>query len=61
LGAVQAFAGRDSKTELNIPGGRLYFVNCEEIKGNGLDENSNSGCLGGREEHGGAEREAEDG
>jgi hypothetical protein len=27
-----------SKTELNVPGGLLDFVNCEEIKGNGLGE-----------------------
>jgi hypothetical protein len=27
-----------SKTELNVPGGLLDLVNCEEIKGNGLGE-----------------------
>jgi hypothetical protein len=27
-----------SKTELNVPGGLLDFVNCEEIKGNGILE-----------------------
>jgi hypothetical protein len=27
-----------SKTELNVPGGLLNIVNCEEIKGNGLGE-----------------------
>jgi len=27
-----------SKTELNVPGGLLDFVNCEEIKGNGIFE-----------------------
>jgi hypothetical protein len=27
-----------SKTELNVPGGLLDFVNCEEIKGNGIWE-----------------------
>jgi len=33
-----------SKTELNVPGGLLDFVNCEEIKGNGLFETIERGA-----------------